>query len=43
VPWETQADFDRHHVTEAVSPELIFIRLHDALDAFEKSTVQEPA
>jgi MFS superfamily sulfate permease-like transporter len=36
VPWETRADFDRHHVTEAVRPEMNFIRLHDALDAYGK-------
>ncbi len=36
VSWETKADFDRHHVTEVVKPELMFARLHDALDAFEK-------
>lgn len=30
-----QADFDRHHVTEVIGANLIFPRLHDALDAFE--------
>ena len=36
VPWNTQADLDRHHVTEAIGPSLIFNRLHDAYDAYEK-------
>jgi MFS superfamily sulfate permease-like transporter len=36
VPWDTKADFDRHHLTEAIGPSLIFNRLHDALDAYEK-------
>ena len=35
LPWNTRADFDRHHVTEAIGPSWIFKRLHDALDAFE--------
>ena len=41
VPWDTKADFDRHHVTEAVSPDLMFVRLHDALDAYEKLSETE--
>jgi MFS superfamily sulfate permease-like transporter len=36
VPWDTRADFDRHHLTEAIGPSLLFNRLHDALDAYEK-------
>jgi SulP family sulfate permease len=36
VPWNTRADFDRHHLTEAIGPSLIFNRLHDAVDAYEK-------
>ena len=36
VPSNTQADLDRHHVTEAIGPSLIFNRLHDACDAYEK-------
>jgi len=43
VPWETSADFARHHVTEAVSREMMFVRLHDALDAFEKLNETEKA
>ena len=35
VPWNTRADFDRHHLTEALGPSWIFNRLHDALDAYE--------
>ena len=36
VAWNTRADFDRHHLTEAIGPFLIFNRLHDAVDAYEK-------
>jgi sulfate permease, SulP family len=32
----TQADFDRHHLTEAFGPHQLFERLHDALGAFER-------
>ncbi len=32
----TKADFDRHHLTEAVDPSRIFERLHDSLNAFAK-------
>ena len=34
VPPFLRADFDRHGVTEVVGPDLLFPRLHDALDAF---------
>jgi SulP family sulfate permease len=45
VPWNTRADFDRHHLTEAIGPSLIFNRLHDAVDAYErqKSVAQTDA
>jgi SulP family sulfate permease len=36
VPWNTKADFERHHLMEAIEPALIFNRLHDALDAYER-------
>jgi SulP family sulfate permease len=36
VPWDTRADFDRHHLTETIGPSLIFNRLHDAVAAYEK-------
>ena len=36
VPWDTRADFDRHHLTEAIGPSMLFNRLHDAVDAYEK-------
>lgn len=36
VPPYLKADFDRHHLTEAVGAEMIFSRLHDALEAFAK-------
>jgi sulfate permease, SulP family len=38
VPWDAKADFDRHHLTEAIGPERIFNRLHDALSAFERQS-----
>ena len=43
VPWNTRADFDRHHLTEAIGPSLIFNRLHDALAAYEKLQLGQPA
>jgi sulfate permease, SulP family len=36
IPWNTRADFDRHHLTETIGLSLLFNRLHDALDAYEK-------
>ena len=36
LPWNTKADFDRHHLTETIGPSMIFNRLHGALDAYEK-------
>jgi MFS superfamily sulfate permease-like transporter len=36
LPWGTRADFDRHHLTEVIGPSRLFVRLHDALDAFER-------
>jgi sulfate permease, SulP family len=36
LPWSARADADRHHITEAIGPSLIFNRIHDALDAYEK-------
>jgi sulfate permease, SulP family len=38
VPWDAKADFDRHHLTEAIGPGRIFNRLHDALGEFERQT-----
>jgi sulfate permease, SulP family len=37
VPWDLRADFDRHHLTEAIGEVRIFYRLHDAIAAFEES------
>jgi MFS superfamily sulfate permease-like transporter len=37
VPWDLRADFDRHHITEAVGAARIYNRLHDAMAAFEES------
>jgi hypothetical protein len=34
--WELKADYDRPHLTEVIAPTLIFNRLHEALQAFEK-------
>ena len=42
VPSNTQADLDRHHVTEAIGQSLIFNRLHDVCDAYEKLYPQTP-
>jgi sulfate permease, SulP family len=36
VPWDLRADFDRHHLTEAIGEARIFRRLHDAIAAFEE-------
>jgi sulfate permease, SulP family len=41
VPWDLSADFDRHHLTEAIGPSRIFRRLHDAQEAFEKSQLHQ--
>jgi MFS superfamily sulfate permease-like transporter len=35
VPWDLHSDFDRHHLLEAIGPERIFNRLHDAIAVFE--------
>ncbi|WP_433967768.1 SulP family inorganic anion transporter [Tunturiibacter gelidiferens] len=37
VPWNTRADFDRHHLTEVIGSAWIFNRLHDALEAYEST------
>jgi SulP family sulfate permease len=42
VPWNTKADFDRHHLTECIGSSLIFSRLHGALDAYEKLYPPQP-
>jgi hypothetical protein len=41
LPWDLRAEFDRHHITEAVGPERLFNRLHDAIAAFEVSPPRE--
>jgi sulfate permease, SulP family len=43
VPWNTKADFDRHHLTEVIGAAMIFNRLHDALDAYDRFYVTRPA
>jgi sulfate permease, SulP family len=35
VQWDLKADFDRHHLTEAIGERWIFHRLHDAVAAYE--------
>lgn len=40
VPWDLRADFDRHHLTEAIGQVQIFSRLHDAIAAFEGKAIQ---
>jgi MFS superfamily sulfate permease-like transporter len=42
LPWNTKADFDRHHLTECIGPSLLFSRLHGALDAYEKLQPPQP-
>ena len=37
MPWDLKSDFDRHHVTEAIGPDRIFNKLHEATAAFEAS------
>jgi MFS superfamily sulfate permease-like transporter len=36
MPWDLKADFQRHHVMDVISPGMIFNRLHDALDGYQK-------
>jgi MFS superfamily sulfate permease-like transporter len=36
-PWDLRSDFERHHVAEAIGPDRLFNRLHDAIAAFEAS------
>ncbi len=36
MPFGLKSDFDRHRLTEVIDPALIFLRLHGALEAFEK-------
>jgi len=42
LPEALQADFDRHHVEEAIGANLIFDRLHDAVEAFTNSVENTP-
>src|ERR1700679_3512190 len=35
VQWDLKADFDRHHLTEAIGERWIFHRLHDAVAGYE--------
>ena len=42
VPPSLKADLDRHHITEVVGSNLLFPRLHDALDAFTKDNQATP-
>lgn len=37
-----KADFDRHHLTQVIGENLIFPRLHDALEAFSKERPATP-
>jgi hypothetical protein len=37
MPPSLVADFDRHHINELIAPNLLFPRLHDAVDAFAES------
>ena len=40
VPWNTRADFRRHHLSEAIESALIFNHLHDAIEAYNKAYPQ---
>ena len=37
LPWDLRAEFDRHHLTEAIGSPMLFNRLHDAIDAYHQS------
>lgn len=37
LPWDLRAEFDRHHLTEAIGTSRMFNRLHDAIAAFQAS------
>ncbi len=37
LPWDAKADFDRHHLAQAIDPALLFNRLADAQNAFHKA------
>ena len=36
MPFGLKSDFDRHRLSEVIDPAMIFLRLHGALEAFEK-------
>ena len=36
LPWDAKSDFDRHHLAEAFGPALMFNRLRDVQDEFNK-------
>jgi MFS superfamily sulfate permease-like transporter len=38
-----RADFKRHHLAKAFGPDSIFDRLHDAMEAFERSRIEASA
>jgi MFS superfamily sulfate permease-like transporter len=40
VPPYLKADFDRHRISKSIGEELLFPRLHDALDAFAKANAE---
>jgi sulfate permease, SulP family len=37
MPPYTQADFHRHHLAQCIPPSLVFARLHDVLNAFQRA------
>lgn len=39
MPWDLRADFERHHLTEAIGARWIFPTLHGAIGAFQKTPV----
>lgn len=36
LPLDARRDFERHHLLDAIAPALLFDRLHDAVEAFQK-------
>lgn len=40
LPVDARRDFERHHLTDVIGPALIFDRLHDSLEAFQKVPAQ---
>ena len=37
LPWDLRAEFDRHQLTPSIGPDMLFNRLHDAINAYHQS------